>query len=96
PPPHHPQPSRDFIRLANVAYLAITILYCQMPRGYLSRAEQRQARPLGVGETRLGGTLIGAIATVLGVGGSVMTVPLLRRCGLSMTQAASMANPLSL
>lgn len=25
-----------------------------------------------------------------------MTVPLLRRCGLSMTQATSMANPLSL
>lgn len=43
-----------------------------------------------------GGILIGAIATFLGVGGSVMTVPLLRRCGLSMTQATAMANPLSL
>ncbi|WP_413770273.1 TSUP family transporter, partial [Vibrio vulnificus] len=36
------------------------------------------------------------MATFLGVGGSVMTVPLLRRCGLSMSQATSMANPLSL
>lgn len=88
--------SGDFIRLAFVAYLAITILDCLLRRGFLSRAEERQARPLGVGETRLGGTLIGAIATFLGVGGSVMTVPLLRRCGLSMTQATSMANPLSL
>jgi uncharacterized membrane protein YfcA len=43
-----------------------------------------------------GGVGIGAIATFLGVGGSVMTVPLLRRCGLSMSQATSMANPLSL
>lgn len=34
-------------------------------------------------------------ATFLGVGGSVMTVPLLRRCGLSMSQATSMTNPLS-
>ncbi|OVZ24411.1 permease, partial [Pseudomonas aeruginosa] len=73
--------SGDFIRLAFVAYLAITILDCLLRRGFLSRAEERQARPLGVGETRLGGTLIGAIATFLGVGGSVMTVPLLRRCG---------------
>ncbi|HCF6138006.1 TPA: sulfite exporter TauE/SafE family protein [Pseudomonas aeruginosa] len=88
--------SGDFIRLAFVAYLAITILDCLLRRGFLSRAEERQARPLGVGETRLGGTLIGAIATFLGVGGSVMTIPLLRRCGLSMTQATSMANPLSL
>jgi uncharacterized membrane protein YfcA len=39
---------------------------------------------------------IGVIATFLGVGGSVMTVPLLRRCGLSMSKATSMANPLSL
>ena len=43
-----------------------------------------------------GGVGIGTIATFLGVGGSVMTVPLLRRCGLSMSQATSMANPLSL
>jgi uncharacterized membrane protein YfcA len=43
-----------------------------------------------------GGVGIGTIATFLGVGGSVMTVPLLRRCGLSMSRATSMANPLSL
>jgi len=43
-----------------------------------------------------GGISIGVIATFLGVGGSVMTVPLLRRCGLNMSRATSMANPLSL
>ena len=40
--------SGDFIRLAFVAYLAITILDCLLRRGFLSRAEERQARPLGV------------------------------------------------
>ena len=43
-----------------------------------------------------GGISIGAVATFLGVGGSAMTVPLLHRCGLSMSRATSMANPLSL
>ena len=67
-------------------------LVCLLRRASSSQPRS-QARPLGVGETRLGGTLIGAIATFLGVGGSVMIVPLLRRCGLSMTQATSIANP---
>jgi len=35
------------------------------------------------------------VAAGLGVGGSVMTVPLLRRRGLPMAEATAMANPLS-
>lgn len=88
--------SGDFICLVFVAYLAITILDCLLRRGFLSRAGERQARPLGVGETRLGRTLVDAIATFLGVGDSVMVVPLLHRCGLSITRATSMADPPSL
>jgi hypothetical protein len=40
--------------------------------------------------------IIGAIAAFLGVGGSVITVPLMRRRGASMTAATAAANPLSL
>lgn len=40
--------------------------------------------------------LIGIIAALLGVGGSVMTVPLLRRHGYAMRDCISAANPLSL
>ncbi len=43
-----------------------------------------------------GGTGIGAVAAFLGVGGSVVTVPLLRRRGLPMAEAARTANPLSI
>ncbi|MCV5863407.1 sulfite exporter TauE/SafE family protein, partial [Escherichia coli] len=39
---------------------------------------------------------IGTIAALLGVGGSVMTVPLLRRHGHTMRECISAANPLSL
>ena len=64
-------------------------------RGFLTRSEGVIPRRLDLKEISAGGVGIGAIATFLGVGGSVMTVPLLRRCGLSMSQATSMANPLS-
>lgn len=42
------------------------------------------------------GVPIGATASFLGVGGSIMTVPLLRRAGFGMRTAASLANPLTL
>lgn len=42
------------------------------------------------------GAPIGTVASFLGVGGSVMTVPLMRRAGASMPSAATLANPLTL
>ncbi|STW31390.1 integral membrane protein [Klebsiella michiganensis] len=42
------------------------------------------------------GGIIGLIASFLGVGGSVMTVPLMRRRGVLMAEAAGMANALTL
>ncbi len=40
--------------------------------------------------------IIGTIAALLGVGGSVMTVPLLRRHGYAMQECVGASNPLSL
>ena len=87
--------SGEVIRYAFIAYLGVTIIDCLLRRGFLTHAADVIPRRLGSTETSAGGVGIGAIATFLGVGGSVMTVPLLRRCGLSMSQATSMANPLS-
>ncbi|MEU1121751.1 TSUP family transporter [Streptomyces sp. NPDC005879] len=42
------------------------------------------------------GAPIGAVAAFLGVGGSVMTVPAMRRAGHPMRVATSLANPLTL
>ncbi|QXH97665.1 sulfite exporter TauE/SafE family protein [Pseudomonas ogarae] len=86
----------EIIRYAFISYLGLTILDCLLRRGFLTRGSDSVPRRLAKTETVLGGATIGIIATFLGVGGSVMTVPLLRRCGLSMSQATSMANPLSL
>lgn len=44
----------------------------------------------------LASVAMGLIAALLGVGGSVMTVPWLRRRGASMTQATATATPLTL
>lgn len=84
------------LRVAFIIYLAITILDCLFRRGFIQQNTNAKPNSLSVLATIPGGISIGAVATFLGVGGSVMTVPLLRRCGLSMTQATSMANPLSL
>jgi len=42
------------------------------------------------------GLFMGTISGALGVGGSVLSVPFLRRRGLAMKQAAALASPLSL
>jgi uncharacterized membrane protein YfcA len=85
------------MRWAFVAYLGVTILDCLLRRGFLSRPAgeaplPRMPAPLAT----VAGFIIGAIATFLGVGGSVMTVPMNRRRDMDMTRATAMATPLTL
>ncbi|QVQ27333.1 sulfite exporter TauE/SafE family protein [Achromobacter deleyi] len=88
--------SGDLVRYAFIAYLGVTILDCLLRQGFMAQHQAQAPRPLGQAVVVGGGVAIGAIATFLGVGGSVMTVPLLRRRGLPMAKAAAMANPLTL
>lgn len=90
------QASGQFVRYAFILYLGVTILDCLLRQGFLSQHDTQVARPLNQAVVVGGGVGIGVIATFLGVGGSVMTVPLLRRRGLPMIKAAAMANPLTL
>lgn len=86
----------EAIRWAFVLYVAATLADCVLRRGFMAlREEGSSAVPLTHRVQALAGTAIGALATFLGVGGSVMTVPLLRRRGLPMRQAVAAANPLS-
>ena len=87
--------SGEVIRYAFIAYLGVTILDCLLRQGFMAQGDERP-RPLGHGVLVGGGLAIGVVAAFLGVGGSVMTVPLLRRRGLPMAKAAAMANPLTL
>ncbi|MFI9603491.1 sulfite exporter TauE/SafE family protein [Streptomyces sp. NPDC052043] len=87
----------DLARWAFVAYLALTIADVLLRPGFLRPAPRIEAtsdapRPL---PTVLGAPA-GAVAAFLGVGGSVMTVPAMRRAGHTMRVATALANPLTL
>jgi uncharacterized protein len=84
------------LHLLFALYLAMTIVDVLLRRGFLRGVPAgAEPRPLGSRTASWGGVAIGAVAAFLGVGGSVLTVPLLRRRGLVMAQAVAMANPLS-
>ena len=85
----------SWVRWAFILYLGLTILDCLLRAGFTQKAAST-IRPLSPSATAGAGLSIGAIAAFLGVGGSVMTVPLMRRRGASMTAATAAANPLSL
>ncbi|CAI1047869.1 sulfite exporter TauE/SafE family protein [Serratia ficaria] len=83
----------EAIRLLFVIYMAASIADCLLRRGFLVKPARAE---LSAATRWVGGPLIGMVATLLGVGGSVMTVPLLRRHGYDMKHCVSAANPLSL
>ncbi len=85
------------IRWIFIGYLIITILDCFIRPGFMQTgSEGIKASRGGIFADTPIGVVIGAVAAFLGVGGSVMTVPLMRRRGASMIQAAAFANPLTL
>ncbi|MEV4430617.1 sulfite exporter TauE/SafE family protein [Streptomyces sp. NPDC049602] len=85
-------------RWAFVVYIALTALDLLLRPGFLRTATGsgagpvREPRPLPA----TAGAPIGAVAAFLGVGGSVMTVPAMRRAGHPMRVATALANPLTL
>ncbi|MFF2550393.1 sulfite exporter TauE/SafE family protein [Nocardia sp. NPDC058058] len=85
------------LRLLFVAYLVVAIADISLRRGFLIREARTDIHPAPFGRAAsvFGGIGIGAVAAFLGVGGSVLTVPLLRRRGLAMAEATALANPLS-
>lgn len=86
-----------------VAYLVIAITDLLLRPGFLrprAAVGPDDGSDQGPGHERgipaVLGAPIGAIAAFLGIGGSVLTVPLLRRSGHDMRTATSLANPLTL
>ncbi|EEG86019.1 hypothetical protein PROPEN_01843 [Proteus penneri ATCC 35198] len=83
-----------WIKCIFIGYLFITILDCYFRPGFI--APTHNTKKVTKAKESINGTVIGIIAAFLGVGGSVMTVPLLRRRGTPMAQSAAMANVLTL
>lgn len=83
-----------WIKWIFITYLFVTILDCYFRPGFMVPIQS--LKRVNNFKEAINGTLIGIIAAFLGVGGSVMTVPLLRRRGIPMAQSAAMANALTL
>ncbi|MFI8993437.1 TSUP family transporter [Streptomyces sp. NPDC053542] len=84
-------------RWAFIAYVTLTIVDLLLRPGFLRPRTQVEApsdapRPLPA----VLGAPVGAVAAFLGVGGSVLTVPAMRRAGHTMQVATALANPLTL
>jgi uncharacterized membrane protein YfcA len=84
------------LHLLFVAYIAATLVDSVARKGFFNSGEPAAGEPLSTTTSTLGGVGIGGVASFLGIGGSVLTVPLLRRRGVAMAEATALANPLSL
>lgn len=84
----------SWIKWIFIGYLFVTILDCYFRPGFM--APTHHTKKVTKARETINGVVIGIIAAFLGVGGSVMTVPLLRRRGTPMAQSAAMANTLTL
>lgn len=87
--------SGSWLRWLFVAYLGVTMLDAWLRTGVAVKPAGA-IEPLSRRASVFIGVAMGAIAAFLGVGGSVMSVPLMRRRGASMAVATASANPLSL
>lgn len=86
--------NENWLRWIFMGYVFVTIIDCYYRPGFLVTSRQQQN--YSQNSELIKGGIIGWIAALLGVGGSVMTVPLLRRRGGSMAEAAAIANILTL
>lgn len=85
----------EWIRWIFIIYLAITIIDALFSKSFTTQ-NPFEAKNLQRKYDAILGVFIGTIAALLGVGGSIMTVPLMRKRGALMKEAAAMANPLTL
>ena len=83
------------LRVLFIVYIAGVIADCVLRKGFIEDETGHHFRKLGRVTEAATGVVIGAVASLLGVGGSVMTVPLMRRHGARMKSATALANPLS-
>jgi uncharacterized membrane protein YfcA len=85
----------SLLRLFFILYILAVIADCLLRKGFMDDTAGHEFHHMSRPVEFVAGLVIGAIASLLGVGGSVMTVPLMRRHGARMKNAVAVANPLS-
>lgn len=87
--------NNEIIRWFFILYISYTIGDCLIRKDFINDSSKNIHHP----PEHLNGVfgiLIGAASTILGIGGSIMTVPMMRKRGVEMKDAVAMANPLIL
>ncbi|WP_085520682.1 sulfite exporter TauE/SafE family protein [Tuberibacillus sp. Marseille-P3662] len=85
----------NILRYLFILFMIYTIASSLIKKTFVDIKDNDIAMPDPTKTSLLGGG-IGFIATLLGVGGSVIIIPFLRKCQLKMINAVSLATPLSL
>lgn len=82
------------VRYIFIAYMLFVIMNCVRKKSFVKKED----KVISLSKNRhvVFGLLIGSTASLLGVGGSIITIPLMRKLGLSMKHAAAIGNMLSL
>ncbi|MGM0943139.1 MAG: sulfite exporter TauE/SafE family protein [Bacillota bacterium] len=85
----------DILRYLFIMFAIYTIISSLMKKTFIDMKDNHIKMPNRI-KTSFIGLGVGVIATLLGIGGSVITIPFLRSCRLKMVNAVSLATPLSL
>lgn len=85
----------DTLRYLFIALIIYTIISSLIGNKFVNVNTDQIRMPGRIKTAAVGGG-VGFISTLLGVGGSLMTIPFLRTCRLKMVNAVSLATPLSL
>lgn len=85
----------DMLKYLFILFLIFTIISSLIRKTFIHVTDNTIKMPSRI-KTSFIGIGIGFIATLLGVGGSVIVIPFLRNCRLKMVNAVSLATPLSI
>src|SRR5699024_2342491 len=86
----------DFLRFAFIGLLLYVLITNLFKKSFTREMEEEAFRLPKQGSASLIGIGIGFVSTLLGIGGSTMTIPYLRNRGMRMIHAVALATPLGL
>lgn len=86
----------EILRIAFIILLIYVIISNIRGKSFTKEANEQTFRSPSPKSRAIIGTFIGFISTLLGIGGSVMTIPYLRNHGMRMLHAVALATPLGL
>lgn len=86
----------NILRFAFIALLTYVLIKNIFSKSFTKELDEQTFRMPNQKSASITGIIIGFLSTLLGIGGSVMTIPYLRNKGMRMLNAVALATPLGL